>query len=393
MALKLTIIRNLIYYDGPVLFLGEDLLGVKYLCLLIEKYPDRDKYLCVSIPPKKLSCVLLGEEDLREVFENPEIPPYYLLDILDEQPDILQLTPIPDKQIDKAWFPQKETFLIRPPEQIASEKIIKDAVVQNAAIIRLSLSPPESILEHVISTPVLIKGLIIFQNIVRATYKRSIRGLSRELRTRLDTPENYTTQVYALSEGSFEVQLRAKSSINLFKKAEIERGLELLDEIVSLSDDPDKTIDILKKNRGHVANYFIKLLEFIIENNSPVSYSWAAPSTDKIKLRSISKVQALPIYEKAIEMKELAVEIIRLIGEFTKVDIEKNAWTIKSDEDERHFSGGIKEGSTVSIKGVTAGIQKYSFVIEERIEESEATGKEIYTYFLIEYRKITPKRR
>jgi hypothetical protein len=391
MMIRIGKTRTLLYYDGPVLFVGEDLVGTNYLCLLIEKSEDRDKYICVPVSPKRLSSIILGETDLREVYENPEILNYYCLDILGSAPDDLSMSPIMQEDIDKAWYPNPGSYLLKVFEQDAREIVVKDAVVKKTAVIHLSLSPPESITEHVISTLILVKGLHLFQNMVRVAFKKAIQGLSKDIRVKLDTPDNYMTEVYAFSPGSFRIHLRAKNYADIFGRTDIERGLELIDEIVRYSDDPDKAIEWLKQNRGHVVSYYIRLLEFIIENNSPISYSWTTPYLRKVKTASIHKRQALPIYEKALTMKELGIEIIEFVGEFTKVDIEKNSWTVKRDEDETHFSGSIKEELRISLRGVTAGIQKYKFTIEEKIEESEVTGKERYFYSLIEYKKITKR--
>ncbi len=385
--MKISKTRTLLYYDGPVLFVGQDSVNTSYLCLLIKKTEDRDKYLCVAISPTRLNSLIVGDVDLRVVFENPEVQSYYSLDVADAAPDDLTLVILDQENLDKTWFPNPGTYLSKVPEQVKSEAIAKEAIGKKTAIIHLSLSPPESISEHVISTPLLVKGLLLFQNIVRVSFKKAIKTLPREVRTRLDIPDNYMTEVYGFSPSSFKIHLRAKTYTDLLGKADIERGLEFIDEMVSLADDLDKTLEYLKQNRGHVANYYIKLLEFIIENNSPVSYSWTSPHLKKVKSYSIYKRQALPIYEKAMAMKELGTEVIQFAGEFTKVDIERNMWTVKNDEDGKHYSGGMKEPG-ISLRGVTAGIQKYRFTIEERIEESEVTGKEIYSYLLVSYQKL-----
>lgn len=391
MPIKIGKTRTLLYYDGPVLFVGEDLVGTNYLCLLIEKSEDRDKYICVPISPKRLSCIILGDTDLREAYESPEIQNYYYLDILDSAPEDMFLNIIRREDIDKKWYPNSGSYLIKVTEQEKRETIVKDAVVRKTAVIHLSLSPPESISEHVISTLILVKGLHLFQNMVRVSFKKAIQGLPKDLKAKLDMPDNYMTEVYAFSPGSFRVHLKAKSYADIFGRTDIERGLELIDEIIKFADDPDKTIEWLKQNRGHLANYYIRLLEFIIENNSPISYSWTTPYLRKVKTSSMHKRQALPIYEKALAIKELGIEIFEFVGEFTKVDIEKYLWTVKRDEDETHFSGIIKGESDISLKGVTAGIQKYRFTIEEKIEESEVTGKEKYLHTLVDYKKISKR--
>ena len=69
----LKIDKILDFYDVPQLFIARDHFDTLYLCLLYEDHPSC-QYTAVKISTDRLQSFLGGQEDLREIFENPEIP-------------------------------------------------------------------------------------------------------------------------------------------------------------------------------------------------------------------------------------------------------------------------------------------------------------------------------
>lgn len=66
----------LIYYDVPQLFIGADLIGTKYICLLFDD-SDNFKYLTIEVSDERLRVFLSGKLDLRELYLKPEIKGEY----------------------------------------------------------------------------------------------------------------------------------------------------------------------------------------------------------------------------------------------------------------------------------------------------------------------------
>ena len=378
--------RTLLYYDGPIVIVVSDSVGSKYICVLTER-EEEDKYLCVPISERRIKELLLGEHDLRNIFIEPEIDEYYLLGFNNYEKIEKELSPTQKSDINNEWYPLPETFLNFLPAVVNTEEIARESIEQNTAIIHLAFDPPEAKSKPIISTQLLIKGLSIYQSIIRAAYKKAIKDLPREARRILDLPENYQTEVFGFSPSSFKVHIKAKTYADMFSNVDICRALEIIDTLLKNADDPEITLEILKDNKGHIASNYRKLIEYIIENNTPITYSWTVPKSDKIHTSYIYKKQAVDIYEKMITAVELNSEEIVVIGEFTKVDVEKNLWKIMDDEG-KHYSGSISEKVKISLKGVTAGIKKYSFKLEETIEESEISAKEKYIYKMIEINKL-----
>lgn len=71
---KLRIIRILEYYDVPQLFIAEDAIGVRFLCLLYDIENDGElKIIGVTVSAEKLNDFVKGHIDLLTMFTSPEL--------------------------------------------------------------------------------------------------------------------------------------------------------------------------------------------------------------------------------------------------------------------------------------------------------------------------------
>ena len=70
---RLFIERILDFCDVPQLFVARDAFDTTYLCLLYEDNPSC-QYTAIRISSERLQSFLSGNQDLRELFDNPETP-------------------------------------------------------------------------------------------------------------------------------------------------------------------------------------------------------------------------------------------------------------------------------------------------------------------------------
>ena len=70
---KLTIDRILDFCDVPQLFVARDAFDTIYLCLLYDDETSY-QYTAIRISSNRLQLFMNGEEDLRNLFDNPETP-------------------------------------------------------------------------------------------------------------------------------------------------------------------------------------------------------------------------------------------------------------------------------------------------------------------------------
>lgn len=114
MKIALQISQILVYYDCPQVFVAEDIVGTKYLCLLVSCEDSISKHICTKISDKRLLKFVLGDLDLRLIFEEPEIPEYYTFDNLEESinADLYLKKQLPEEFLPQTGFTYKNDSLI-----------------------------------------------------------------------------------------------------------------------------------------------------------------------------------------------------------------------------------------------------------------------------------------
>lgn len=81
---KLELENILAFHDVPQLFLGRDVVGTKYLCLLYNSDKYDHRYVAIRISDERLEAFLKKEVDLRSLFIDPEISnDYYIVSYYD----------------------------------------------------------------------------------------------------------------------------------------------------------------------------------------------------------------------------------------------------------------------------------------------------------------------
>lgn len=81
---KLELENILAFHDVNQLFLGRDVVGTKYLCLLYNSDKYDHRYVAIRISDERLEAFLKKEVDLRSLFIDPEISnDYYIVSYYD----------------------------------------------------------------------------------------------------------------------------------------------------------------------------------------------------------------------------------------------------------------------------------------------------------------------
>jgi hypothetical protein len=377
------IIEILIYYDGVELFLAEDELDMKYICLHTESQ-ELDTFLCAPISRRRLNEFYNGEIDLRSIYESPELNTLYTIKTDGLSEEEFELFLLNTGSVSEQWLPEPG-FIFN--KSISDETIVNEAIEKKRAIIHLSLNPPEARTESKIETEKLIEFLSAFQNILKFSYKKSIRYLNSNTRDMLDKNENFETEVFSFSNGSFTIHLQSKIVADALGYVDLVKALDKFDEIAIAMHNPEKMFDTLKNNQGHLINSYKKLLNLIIENDTPINYSWSYPEIKSFKMHNISKQNAIPIIDLLNQKKELEIEIVELEGRLIKADVNNGFWTLKSEETGKEHKGKIADQSGISLSGLILESQIYKFICEEKIEQEVMSGKEITTFWLQSYSK------
>lgn len=380
---QLTINQVLVYYDGPELVMGTDQVGTRHLGLLVGQDEAGGKYLAVPVSIETVLSLLAGTKDLRAIYEAPETGDWFQFTLKDDAGPV-QLEAVIGGRPPEAWLPD-QGFAI--PYITGSDLLLRETTERASAIIHLSLEPPEARQDYRITVPHLVDALQRFQSLVKHAYTKATAATRAAGQAAAEATDSHGLDVFAVSEGSFTVHMQSRSQADLFGFVELERALSKLDAVVEKAGDPEATLVFLKENRGHFAAAYMRFLEFIIKNDSPIRYEWNAPDLPAPVRRKISRDQAGPLYKLLTEKKELTVETVQVVGKVIKANVPNRTFTIAT-EDGEEFPAIVDERSQLSVSGLVMDTQNYRFSCEERIEEVVGTGRERTRLYLLSYEAI-----
>ncbi|MBM3334887.1 hypothetical protein FJY63_09520 [Candidatus Sumerlaeota bacterium] len=381
MARTITLKESLVYYDGVQLFVAADQIDTRYLCVLIDRGTEADTFVCIPISAGRLDDFCAGEIELREICEKRETPEVYLAGIGDAFAEA-ELEEVPDGKLQEEWLPAPGFFFAASDG--GDEEIAREATRRHRAIVHIAASPPEARGEVRISTSHLSEILSVFQTTLKHAYRKAIAGFDKATRKLLESPDNYAMDVYGFSPGSFTIQLQSKRTADMFGYVAVCEALKKLDELTENADQPDSVMSAVQRNAGNLAGSYLKLLESIIRNDAPLSYSWAAPDRAKSVTRAITKRQAVPLYDRLSVRRELTGENVELIGRVVKADVTSGSWALQSDDGKKH-NGTIAEGSGIALDGIVIRTQKYRFACVQHIEEILGIGRERMSLELVKF--------
>jgi hypothetical protein len=382
-ALSARMQRVLLDVDGPQLVLATDPVGGTLLCLLTARQHDQDDFLCVPISAARLFELRSGAIDLRSVLESPEIPVHYRAILNADSAATSTLLYEPVAALDDAWLPDPGVLLpaVLDDLEVDEESLTALTYARHRAILEYTLSPPESHQTPVIEADHLSSGLAAFQRLLRLAQKKAIASLQGSIRHVVGIEEASTVEVFGFAPGSFKVLLQSKMLADLGGRSAIAYGLRKLDELISVIDSPEESLEVVRNNRGHLVAAYRDWLEYLVDSRSDVVYTWADPELAQPITHVVSSGAAAVIYQLLQAREELGVERHSVVGVFTRVDVDNGTWTLRT-EDNREYRGHLAEGAGSLLSGVTVDTHQYKAEIEERLEETLSTGRQTTKYFL-----------
>ncbi len=324
---------------------------------------------------------LAGELDLLTIIQEPEVDDLFTGKVSDNQFTAIEVSSISKQEVPPEWMPASDFFIER--ELLPDIRVVEESVERKRAVVHCSLNPPEAREEPKITAEHLGQAVKLMQRLVKHAYRKAMRDSdikTSSIRDIVDTPANYELEVFAFSSGSFTIHMQSTALANMFGYSYIEKAFKIIDTVNQQIDNPEETVETVAKYGGHFATAYKDLLEFVINNKTPLTYEWAMPEMRDTKRQKIPLKEASPIYDLLMKRKNLGQEEKRLVGTVTKVDVKWGTWRLSSEEDNREYSGKCAEG--VSLAGITAETQRYEFLCIEQLEEERGTGKESSVLYL-----------
>lgn len=371
---------TLVYYDGPQVFEARDKIGGHYIAISIASSRNVDDFLIVGVSPEELRHFHLGSIDLRELILRGERSEWYKLDseLSFDEPMALKIQRDYLSDSDK-MLPNAGFYMHDDPTDV---DIIKEARERNNSILQITTEPRESIEDHRMAVDTYTELLQRIQSLVQHTYRSLLSGnVSKNMDNKNACSMNV---VVPASAGSFRVVLESAKGPDLLGDIELTRALEQLDLFFDTTDNPERTIKLLTKNRGRLAHSYLKFMEFLSSHDIGMKYSWADPSSKVPSRRSISTGEAALLAEKLSEINNLSPKVVSFEGTADKGDGTNKTWRLHTDQG--RISGSVREDGP-TLNGLKIGT-RYRFTCEEETFVTEATGAKKRTFFLTKYEPI-----
>ena len=371
----------LAYYDGVQVFAGRDAIGGHYIGMLIDTVDDFDRYLVTGTVPERLRQFRSGMLDLRTLLLEAPYGEWYLTFADGEYGDPLTLHP-QNGNLEQTDFLPESGFLLddTPIDDLA----LLQARERFNVVFEFSIEPPEAADSHRVRMATLGGILNHIQTVVRHAYRMAIRELPQRSTSMIDTSDAHLMDVVVpASPGSYRVVLEAAKPPDLFGSGELVRGLQRFDAIFASADKPEAARDLLKEHQGHLAGSYIKLINFLAEHNTGLSYSWADGMLDSSQHGGVSEATAKQLVDLLSDVTNLSTESVTLSGEFERVNRSAGDWGLLTDEGVK--AGKVAEGGP-GLDGLQVG-KRYIFHCIEDIE-IDAAGREKHILYLQEIENV-----
>ena len=371
--------KTLYYYDGPQVFEARDSIGGHYVALMIGSEGPGGQYVVAGVAPERIRLFRSGSLDLRSLMIEAAPEECYLASF-GESLDTPLLIAQERLSLEEGSFLPDDGFLIydRPTSDFA----LKEARKRQNLVLEVAVDPPEAAEDSRVRVDTLAALLTHVQGIIKFAYRKVPKPRFRRSDAYL------MDVVIPAAPGSFRVILEeAKlpdANLDLFGYSGVSPALhrvDLLFEHVSL---PERTLEVLQSNRGHLAGSFLRLLRFLEEHETGFRYSWADPTSEAASSHAVLESQVRPLVESLSKITDLGVESVVLDGVFVKFDRRTGLWGLLADGNVT--SGKIMEGGP-SLDGLSVGY-RYRFSCIEEVATVVGTGRESRTLYLTKHEPL-----
>lgn len=366
MVLKMTIERTLIYYDVPQLFVGIDVAGQRYLCLLFDD-EDVYRYVAIRTSTKRLAQLMGGKIDVLEAYANNEASGEYFVVIGDESG--LSFCRF-EHDIPQEWLPEEGLYL---EQEWDNETLMEESLEQGHTVIHLGFSDDEN--SHSLPLNTLAELGQSYQSLVLNVYKKK-NGKGDTLSPKL--------RVIATSAASFNLHLVANDKLGFFGYSEFSDSLTELDQLLQCSDG-DELIEKITPFKGHAVKSYKRFVKLLIDHNVAVKCNWASSPNEHCKRGyQISHSRLTSLYECLSQIEELEKEIVRFEGALEASSRKDGKWALTTE------NGKQVKGTSVSPELLNDTIigGRYLLECEEVQEQAVVSNSPKTTYKLIDIKPI-----
>lgn len=359
----LKIIRNLVYYDVPQLFIAVDAVDIRYVCLHSECTDDGDlKYIAVQISKDRLNDFIKGHIDLLTVLTKPELENSNFIVTISNEDVTAELF---NGDFPADHLPEDGYYYDDSSEENA--EILARAIAINRPVIQLAFETPENY--HDIDTKCLSAGLVAFQSLVDSSYKKLYKS---------EDSSASKLRVTTFKAASFDVELYANESLDVFGSSKLS---VTFDEINKLFSDKDmEVVDTLRNLKGFAAKNYKRFLDVLLTYGVSVKYKYVFSTvSSEVHGRRVSSNRIKSLQGIMNANSDLGTEEQTFEGRFTAASVDNGKWTFEPDEG-KDIKG---DANGDLLKGITLTDKHYKIECQALQTINDTTLKEKTKYTLV----------
>ena len=348
----------LLYYDTILLFVGQDGVQTRYLCMLYGEN-EEDRYISVKISNHKLSLLLSGNIDLRSSFLTPEIPNEYYslavnrdgeLEIVEEYQDIQEY-----------MLPDEDVFVV---SQTDYSNILQERIQYHRPIVHLGFVDAHN--SHDIKASVLAPLIDSFQNFVVYTHKK----IAAEGEARLIVPDLY---IFNSSAASFNLHMYIQEDLNLFGGSSMDNTLNYINAILNFDNEQSLT-ESLYHIKGYAFAHYKRFITGLLDNDISIKTAWTTSDIDNpVAHNHISREKLQEAYSVIQKSTELEKEFQEFVGFFIKVDTTNGEWKLYDEANEKQYNGKCLDPNI--LVGIRIRTTDYRIYCSKTAEKHNITEK------------------
>lgn len=370
------------FYDIPRLFTCSNNSGTKYLVLSI--FDDYEKYgwLYLPISTDRLSSLFNKGLMLQQAFILPEDG--YLYRVESNFNGDAFVDHIFPEQIDKDDLPNEGVFLEsseRPTLGLGAIDADRAAEGSRRETYNLHFYPWDTKFPEI---DVMNLGGILtsFQELTNALGQYCKGDVTLKGAIPADILEATKFRATQIFEGSFGLQLKSKSTSDLFHSSLASDVLLELTNLIDSRDDEDNISNKLHELKGRVASKYRTFLKEVSKLDSPMKLHWGSPNKERGRVLSLSKQEIKNAFDLVSKISIDMSESVTFRAELLGLDIKTKRYRVRHLSDNEDYSGKILDSSLDIVRhSEINGI--YNVSLKKIIETNFSSGSEYTKWVLV----------
>ncbi|WP_320055766.1 DUF6575 domain-containing protein [Desulfuromonas thiophila] len=371
------------FYDIPRLFTCSNKTGARFLALSVFDDYETFKWLYLPISSDRLSTLIGKGLMLRSAFLEPEDGYLYMVESkFDGKSSVFHIFP---EQIDDHDLPEDGAYLESTEKpQVGLGAIDADQAAEGSRreTYNLYLYPLDTMLPEIDARN--LGGILTsFQELANALGQYCKNDVTLKGAIPADILEATKFRATQIFEGSFGIQLKSKSTSDLFYGSLASDALLELTNLIESRDNEENISNKLHELKGRVASKYRAFLREVSKLESPMKLHWGSPNKERGRVILLSKQEIRRAFELVSKINTDMSESVTFKAELLGLDLKTKRYRVRHLDDNEDYSGKILDESLDTVRhSEINGI--YNVTLKKIIETNSSSGSEYTKWVLVD---------